>query len=546
MSTTETTAPTGAVPAGAAPRTFGILPRWGVLLVAIVAQIIFAYAIGQLPILGLAQAVAILLLGIYGALRRDLTIVLCVLAYLTGCEVLWRQATVPVPYLGAAYLMILLSGFAVLVGIGRVGRDARLAMLYITLLLPAAINTIRTAGSDARELIAFAISGPFALAAFVAFTSQIKVAPWLYRRVLWITLISSIGPLTIAVTRFRADVLAAGGSLSFTDESNFSASGGFGPVQVSSVLSLGILAAVLLLLSDPSRTARIIAAVAAVALAIQTLLTFSRGGSFSVGIAVFALAMFRANDRRVRRRIIGIAAVALTLAYLLVFPWLESFTDGAFEERFRDTSSSRTELAANDTELFQENIVLGVGPGMTKFQRLSYEVCELRSDNCRDEASSHTEFTRMLGEHGIPGVLAIAALLALVVRAFARLGPGRGFAVAFLAWTIAQMFYANLRVTAVPFAFGMAFLRLTSNDDGSEPEEPEEPSTPRRAAEHPDPDHPIGFGAGYGRIGLDRADRPVGFGAGYGTKGTAARSAGKVKLNGHRVERGTDHLRGSP
>lgn len=450
------------------------LPRWGLILAAMLAQVVASMAISELPALGFAQAVGILAVGLYGTLRRDLPLVLCVIAYLVGCEVLWRQATVPVPYLGAAYLMILLSSFAFLIGIGRIGKDARLGFLYIALMLPAAINTIRTAGSDARELIAFALSGPLALAAFVAFVSQVRVAPWLYRRVLWVTLISSLGPLTIAITRFRADLEAAGGSLAFGAESNFSAAGGFGPVQVSSVLSIGILSAVLLLLCEPSRTARILAAGAAVILAVQTLLTFSRGGSFSVGIAVFALALFRANDPRVRRRIVAIGAVTAALAYFLLFPWLESFTDGAFEERFSDTSSSRTELAANDTEIFRENIVLGVGPGMTKFQRLGYEVCELRSDDCKDEASSHTEFTRMMGEHGIPGLLAIAVMALLAFHALRRAGPGRGFAIAFLAWTIAQMFYANLRITAVPFAFGMAFLRLTEE---VEPEE-QHPSAP--------------------------------------------------------------------
>ena len=105
---------------------------------------------------------------------------------------------------------------------------------------------------------------------------------------------------------------------------------------------------------------------------------------------------------------------------------------------------------------------------MTKFQRLGLDVCELRSDECKDEASSHTEFTRMLGEHGIPGLASLVHPRRARVQCLPPRGPGRGFAIAFLAWTIAQMFYANLRIIAVPFAFGITFLRLTDDVDSAE------------------------------------------------------------------------------
>ncbi len=544
-------------------RVFPVVPRWGAIAIAILAQVIVSLAIGEVPLFGLVHAAGLFAVGMYAALRRDLTLVLCCAAYLTGSEVMWRQASAPIPYLAAPYLLIMLSVFAVVFGIGRLGRNARLAVLYAALLLPAAISTIRTAGDNSRELIAFALSGPLAMAAFIAFTSQVRVAPWLYRRVLWVTLVSAFGPLTIAVSRLRADYLASGG-IEFSEQSNFAASGGFGPVQVSSVLSLGILAAVLLLLSEPSRAARILAAVAGFAMLVQTLLTFSRGGSFSIALAVVALALVSVSDRRVRRRIFAISAVTLTLAYFLVFPWLETFTGGAFEERFSDQTSSRTDLAANDVEIFARSPLLGVGPGMTKFQRLGYEVCQLRSDNCRDEASSHTEFTRMLGEHGVPGVIALVVLATLAMNAFRARGPGWEFSVAFLVWAIAQMFYANLRITAVPFAFGLAFLRLTSATAPSDDDDPAAApiggpynghrangtpteltaahTTGRTNGDHPEvpggarEGRPVGFGAGYGAGG--RIERRVGFG-GPGTTAPAPGSNGTVRSNGSPATNGT-------
>ncbi len=399
------------------------VPRWMLLVGAVALEVALALIMRELRILGLVQLVAIAAVGLYSVLQRNLGMVLCVIAYVTGSEVLWRQVRAPVFYLAAPYVVILLSGFAVLFQLRRLGKDARLAVLYAALLLPSVVATIRTAGEGSRELISFALSGPLALAAFVAFTSQVKIAPALYRRVMWITLISSVGPLTIAVSTLRAD-LAAQGSVEFRGQSNFAASGGFGPVQVSSALSLGIMAAIFLIISERDRIARTIASVLAVVLAVQTLLTFSRGGSFSVAIAVTILFVMQARNKRIRNRIVAIAAVSLVLAYFFVFPWLESFTGGEFDKRFSDTESARTELAANDTEIFARNILFGVGPGMTKYQRLTYEICELRSDKCAAEASSHTEFTRMLGEHGIPGLAALVLLSMLAWRiAYRRSGP---------------------------------------------------------------------------------------------------------------------------
>ena len=458
---TSTSGIPGLAPKQAASTNLPI-PRWTILVGAILLEIATALALQELRILGLVHAAAILLFGLYAVLKRNLAVLICVLAYITGSEVLWRQVRAPIFYLAAPYMFIVLSSFAILFVLQRIGRDGRLALLYAAVMLPAMAVTIGTTGTGAREIIAFALSGPLALATFVMFTSQVRITPWLYRRVLWVTLISAIGPLTIAVADIRSE-LAAAGSINFSGQSNFVTSGGFGPVQVSSALSLGIMASIFLIISERDKAAKIVASVLAAILGIQVLLTFSRGGSFAVGIAMAAFALAQARNRRVRNGILTVAAVSFTLAYFVVFPWLEDFTGGAFEDRFSNTKSSRTDLAANDAEIFTENFLFGVGPGMTKYQRLGYEVCQIRSDQCLNEASSHTEFTRMLGEHGIPGIIAVVLLLMLAFSAAKRAGPGRAFAIAWIAWAVAQMFYANLRIVAVPFAFGLAFLTLTKN-----------------------------------------------------------------------------------
>lgn len=459
-----------------APQRQFHLARWVLLLLLIATQVGVSLAMRQLPLLGAVHGMVIAAYGFYVVLKKDLLGIITVFAYLTGSEVLWRQVRAPLPYLFAPYVLIGLSVIAVIVLLGKVSNTGRQAALYIALLLPPIVITARTGGDDARELIAFALSGPIALGTLVMLTSQLAAKPAMYRRILWATLISTIGPLTIALADVQA-VLAVYGSISFSTQSNSITSGGFGPVQVSSALGLGVLCAVLLIISERQLLPRVIASLAGFVLIVQTLLTFSRGGSFSVGIALAVVAVVQARNRRVRNRVAAIATVALVLAYFLVFPWLDSFTAGKFQERFSSTRSARTELAANDTEIFKRNFMFGVGPGMTKYQRLTYTVCQLRNDKCNAEASSHTEFTRMLGEHGIPGIMAMVVLAVLIAQVFRTTRANRLFAVAFITWAVAQMFYANLRVVAVPFAFGIAFLSI--RDDRASSDDPPADSATR-------------------------------------------------------------------
>jgi O-antigen ligase len=428
---------------------------------AVAAQAGLALAMKSAPILGLIQAAGIVVLGLYAIGKRNLVLLACLCAYLTGCEVLWRQVRAPLFFLMAPYALIVLSAFVVAVVLGRIGRDARIAILYAALMLPSTVNTVRTAGEGSRELISFALTGPLALAAFVAFTSQVSATPRAYRRILWTALVSAVAPLTVAVSEIRT-ALAEEGAIEFSGQSNFLTSGGFGPVQVSTVLGLGVVIAVVLILLETQKVVKLLAAALALAFSVQSLLTFSRGGMFAAAIALSALAVVNARNRRIRNRIILIVGIALTVGYFAVVPWLSGFTGGAFGERFSDTESARTDLAANDLEIFIENPVFGVGPGMTKYQRLTYGVCKLRSDDCANEASSHTEFTRMLGEHGLAGLIAIGAFGLLAFRSVRSAARERPFAVAFVAWAVAQMFYANLRVVAVPFAFGLAFLTIAA------------------------------------------------------------------------------------
>ena len=448
-----------------APLSFGgpsgrlALPRWMVLVILLVAQAAFARAMISAPSLGVVQVLAVTGLAVWSALRRATTASICLIAYIPGMEICLRQNHAPAPYLVAPYLLILISVLAIFTVFNQLTKPGRTALYYFALLLPSCIVTITMAGDNAREPIAFALAGPASLAVMVVFFSQVRLQLWLYRRLLWVFLISGIAPIAVAATSI-SDYLATGATLGFSNESNFATSGGFGPVQVSSVMGLGVVLGVLAAIVERDLAVRLLAVLMAVIAATMSFLTFSRGGMTAAALAIGAFVIANTTDRESRKRVILIVTVAIAVGYLFLIPWLNSFTQGGFQQRFSDTDTERTELAKSDIEIFQSHLLFGVGPGMTRYQRLTYEICQIRQDRCKDEGSSHTEFTRMLSEHGIGGLVAIGFLAWLPVQAVRRAGRSRPITVAFMTWAIAQMFYANFRVSAVAVAFAFAFLRI--------------------------------------------------------------------------------------
>ncbi|QXC60273.1 O-antigen ligase family protein [Aquihabitans sp. G128] len=449
------------------------IPRWMLLLGLMLAQAALARAMSQSPRLGLVQAAGLLALGGWAVLRRNPLLSLSIIAYLPGAEIVWRQTRAPVPQYTAAYLTMILAVATSFTVVRTIAKPGRTAMFYFALLLPSIVVTVSTVGGGSfRQPVAFALAGPAALTAMVLLLSPMAIQPWFYRRLLWILAIGGVGPLAIALTAIN-DTIATQGSIEFGSESNFITSGGFGPVQVSSVMGLTVLAAILLFLNEVDLVARIMAAGLAFLATVQSLLTFSRGGMFATAIALGALVIAQSTSRDGRRKVILVVGVAFAVGYYLIVPRLDAFTDGKFKERFEDTSSGRTGLATNDVEIFKSHLAFGVGPGMSRYSRLPYDLCQLRTDKCANEGSSHTEFTRMLSEHGLAGLGSIVVFAALSLQAYRRSGTSRATCVTFLAWGVAQMFYANMRVVAIPIAFAFAFIRVVGPDarPGAPPDE---------------------------------------------------------------------------
>jgi hypothetical protein len=400
------------------------------------------------------HAVLVLMLSLAIALvSKRWEHVVAAMVYVAGCEVLWRTTEARIPWEAGKYA---LAGLALvtLMRFFRTRRQIALPTLYIALLIPGCWLTSSHFGltDDTRQLLSFNMSGPFSLALCALLFLQLTLELKQIRSAIWIFLAPNIGIATLALISTVGLQASAFSSTS----SNVATSAGFGPNQISGVLGLGTLLCVVLAITSPKKGYRIAGGLLGLWFAIQAFLTFSRGGLLNalVGLSLAALYFLRQPGRRMAFLTALIAFSALLV--WLVIPGLNDYTGGALETRFRSRDSTgRWELATADLEIWGDHPLFGVGPGMAEFSRGS-----ITGFHQRDAA--HTEYTRLLAEHGVPGFLSLTLLLGLVMRSI-RSSPSyeaKAWAALLAGWVLTEMAQSATRLSVISLVFGAALATI--------------------------------------------------------------------------------------
>jgi O-antigen ligase len=402
------------------------------------------------------HALAVFAVGLAYALRgrsKRLHVAL-VCGYITGAEVLWRMTSAEIFWEFGKYAAAVLFLVSLLCS-GRSKIPLR-PVIYFALLLPSVALTLMS--SDASILhkeLSFNLSGPFTLMVSACFFSQLKITQSELDR-LFLTIVSPI--IGIAAISFYG--IREASEIRFSDASNFVTSGGFGPNQVSAVLGLGALMALLFVFLGKSRVMIKVSMLGtAMFLAVASALTFSRGGLYDAMIAMLFAAIFIAKDSRIRNKFLLASLPVLIIACVLSIS-LDSFTEGALSTRFQNTSlTRRDEIARSELQAWRENPILGVGPGQAR----AYA-----------GALAHTEFTRILAEHGTVGFIGLLFLLTGAWESLkkARTSESKAFAGAMIGWSLVFMLNAGMRVLAPSFALGIAFVSICIAERAHLPTDP--------------------------------------------------------------------------
>lgn len=430
-----------------------ILPRAYLLpALFLLAHIPLALLMRQSSYVTLAHYFLTLTIGLLVVVQRHGTErVMYVAAYITGSEVLWRMAKLGLFWEIGKYTVVLL----LLLSIYRSGkaRIPLLPTLYFALLLPATAPVFLEEGfSGARNALSFYLSGPLSLAVCVWFFSRLSVSREEFDRLL-LYLISAI----LSICMFAIFGISEAEHIKFGSESNFQASGGFGPNQVSAALGLGSVVALLMALNEKAPKAwRAMMLGLAILFLVQSMLTFSRTGLYNGLGSLVGAVFFLIRDPRKRMEFVFTLLVGSLLIIFLAWPLLNDFTGGSLEKRFSETHlTQRSEIAEAEMELFSQNLVWGCGIG---------RATSLRS--VHPGAASHTEYSRMLAEHGVFGLASIALLFLMGMLAVWKAPPpsGRAYAAAFVSFALLYLIHAATR-TAIPgFVFGLAFLSVKETD----------------------------------------------------------------------------------
>lgn len=411
-----------------------------------------ALALQRSSQLATLHALGTLALGVYWATqRRRLDRAVYTTAYLAGAEVLWRMTAADVFWEYGKYAITLMLGLLIL-RIRPHNRLTALAAVYFLLLVPSCIPTVAALGwtMEARQAVSFNLSGPLSLAVAVMFFSGFAAPQIRIDRLLRSLLYPIAGILTLAA---YSTVTAE--NLSFTRESNFVTSGGFGPNQVSAMLGLGAVVALLLALHALDTTSRWIFAGLSGLFLVQAVLTFSRGGIFNVAVCIGVLGFHYIQDRRMRRTFVALFVVVVPIGYKFVLPRLDEWTGGMLRERYASIDpTGRTEIAASELEIWGQHPVAGVGVGMSRHIRTARDL---------GAASAHTEFTRLLAEHGSVGAAALVVLFVIGWLAY-RSAPdavARAWVALLCGWAVAEMAHAAMRIATIGFLFGLATMPWT-------------------------------------------------------------------------------------
>jgi hypothetical protein len=354
----------------------------------------------------------------------------------------------------AKYALVLIAIIAIVAEWRRGGDSRRLRsfapVLLLVALLPAAVITILESGlGDARDALSFNLSGYVAFGMLGLYLWGRPVNRETTVRLL-LALIAPIVSITFLAIYFTLTDLD---SLLFVGASNWVTSGNYGPNQVSNMLGLGALAAVMLFTLLPRAWgARVFVLGLGVAMLGQGLLTFSRGGIYSFGLALAVFGFHLMKTPRARRRLLMIFALFAVILIAGVYPFLDDFTGGSLSERFRDLDTTgRREAAEVDLRAFQEHPAIGVGVGQAD---------EYHRDYLGYSLAAHTEYTRMLAEHGLAGIFALGLLAWMLLNRYIANQPGYGRAIsaALAVWAASIMVHSAMRVAAIPLAMALALV----------------------------------------------------------------------------------------
>jgi hypothetical protein len=390
--------------------------------------------------------------------------------YLGSFDVIARMAkTSPfIPYELSKYLLLPLLTY----GLFLASKSWNRGYLMLLTIIPAFFYDF-SGKTELSDLINYGI-GPLILALSVAFFTDKKMNMDILLTCLRMFLYTSLMALAFAFIKTPEY-----DKIEFTLAANFQTSGGFGSNQVANVLGLGAIVMFIHFFYNKSLTGyRSLDLTILGLFMLQALLTMSRGGVFTAILAAIAFVFFlpkissensvvKINKGRVFTYLIIFSIVASG-----VFFYVDYISGNVLSMRYKGETigtqagvkdkslttftSNRFDLVISELDMWYDYPITGVGIGASK---------HLRPEYTNVITSSHTEFSRLLADHGLPGLIFLIVWLSIYFYVNKKnKGVDRAllltlFIVAFFTST-----HSAMRVFITPLLTGLSVCIITSTN----------------------------------------------------------------------------------
>ena len=396
------------------------------------------------------------------------------LAYLQGFEQIAKiSRTFPfVPSEYAKYISIIFTVIA-LIKSRRPSNGVGIAMLV--LIMPA-IFFDRSGERGWSEIVNHFLS-PLAVALGVMFWGGYRPPETMIprmMRVLWFGLLTVL--VTVYVRTPDYD------SLDFELEANKTTAGGGSTNQVSTALGFGMFLTFYSIYKRQLFSGYRIADMAILGLfALQTLLTFSRGGMLGAIVAIATLVVAsmltrsksgdKKDNRKMNMAVLYLGAGVLIL--YLVFNAVDNLTGGKLTQRYQGETegtaagyaekdinritSGRAGIFEGDIAIWEDYPLFGSGIGASPYLRMRSQSGDLFF------ITPHIEISRLLAEHGVLGLIYFILIIYLGWQIWIRRNKISNSDVIFALYILAfaSSFHSAMRTFVTPFLLSVCAISLS-------------------------------------------------------------------------------------
>ena len=404
--------------------------------------------------------------------KNEFNIAHKIVGFIVGGEVFFRMSKSGLPWEFGKFSVIFLLLIAIFVD-NKKRNTSLLIILYMLLLLPALYLSIDyfIDFNEGRKAVFFSILGPVSIFISVSYfyNYPLKLDDF---KILSRWVVMGALPMSTFLFFTVGDYSA----IEFGGGSNAEASGGFTANQVSVGFGIGILFLLInLVFNQPLFYYKLLDVLVLVLFTFQGLMTFSRGGimttlvSVGTGLLIYYLSSIKQFLVFMRKKIILIFFASLIGFF--TFQYVDDMTGGALYGRYfnkkadgsqakEDLTTGRGDIVKGDLMLFESTDYTGIGIGVSKYERPLHRWY-----------APHVEYSRLLAEHGVLGLLALIILFVLPLKTFfERLNDPNSLLVmvSISMWALVTMTHAATRQGAVGFMYGLAFILLIKTINSKE------------------------------------------------------------------------------